>query len=155
MITLQAIIDKLRANQHRLGIELNPPAPEAAIQQLEQALGRPLPPDIAAFYRYCNGFECVQDFLFKINPIDWILEFSGQLAAQRFEVADYLISSDVWEVVLDPTDLARYRIINANHGMEAEVTLTDSLYAFISRYLDGEGYLDLYQWYEQVKQQLP
>ncbi|KAA9339271.1 hypothetical protein F0P96_01200 [Hymenobacter busanensis] len=113
-------------------------------------MGRPLPPDIAAFYRFCNGFE-TDDALFKLKSIDWILEFSSRLAEPRFELADYMVSSDVWEVVLHPTDVASYSIVNANHGSDIEVVLTTSLFDFISRYLDMEGHYDLYQWYEVEK----
>lgn len=154
MPTLDTVIEQLQANQQRLGIELNPPATEAKIRRLEQALGRVLPRDIAAFYRYCNGFE-TDDALFKLNSLDWILEFSSRMMELRFELADYMISSDVWEVVLDPTGPDAYRIVNANHGSDAEVTLTTSLWHFISRYLDGEDHTDLYTWYEEAKAARP
>jgi len=152
MKPIQLLLNLLLDKQDEFEIERRNPAGEGEIAAFEAALQLTLPADIRAFYKVCNGFETA-DFLFQILPLkqiqDDFLTYGMGTAGQRFGLAEYLIYSDTWEVVLDPASATGYYITNADHGSGAPVVLTDSILAFACRYLEGTGVFGergLYEW---------
>ncbi|MET4108640.1 hypothetical protein [Hymenobacter sp. UYP22] len=97
-----------------------------------------------------------------MSPADILEEIRHARGAHpdrlRFPIADYMIFSDTWDLLLDEQNPEVYYIVNNNHKTEEDVILTSSLPEFISRFLadgvwgqNGDG--GLYGWRETIKAQ--
>lgn len=149
--TLESVMYKLRNSPWHLDVKLNAPASKEDIDHLEQALNRKLPADFVNFYLQANGFETT-DYLFRVLPIAEIIDYHKELVTNEIYIADYMIYTDNWRIVLEDDDTENYRIVNDNHGAEETITLTNSLFEFLNRYVIGDGVLSdngLYTWREE------
>ncbi len=133
-----------------MGITLNPPPTDKELIRLKEAIKQELPKDIFHFYSYCNGIETL-DYLFRIIPIDEILQYKHEINGSSFYFAEYMIYSDVWTINIKTAE--EYTITNENHKTEEIVTLTNSIFDFIDRYARGGifGTDGLYDWYEEIR----
>lgn len=135
-----------------LGIAFNPPATKGALEELSKTINQKLPKDISDFYSLCNGFE-TEDNLFRIIPVEEILQYKGELEQSKFFFAEYLIYSDFWTIQVKSSE--EYFILNGDHRHEDEMILTTSVYEFLNRYLRGDGIFGdtgLYHWIKEVKE---
>ncbi|RYU81848.1 SMI1/KNR4 family protein [Hymenobacter persicinus] len=150
-----ALIQLLTANPAQTDISLYPAASAQLVSHFEAEMGLVLPADFKEFYSFCNGFESEED-VFRVIPLEEILERRSEHPKGQFYVAEYLIYGDMWKVELNEEQPGRYQI--SNHGSDAlTIVLTDSLAEFIGRFLQG-GVFDvagLYEWREEIKKQLP
>lgn len=148
----ELFINKLKEANPKLGIELNPPASDYEIENLEDILNSNLPSDLRKFYRITNGFE-TNDNLFRILPIEEVISHKGELPSNQIYFAEYMIYSDTWEVVIDPINTEEYKIINSNHKKDKEIILTNNLLDFLERYLENGIFGDhgLFSWYDDLK----
>jgi cell wall assembly regulator SMI1 len=156
LYSLQTVIETLAAKRAELGIAPAPPASAEAITAFEKAYQLTIPTDIKAFYQFCNGFE-TNDFLFRVLPLEEIVnelqEYDHGVVGSKFVFAEYMIYSDAWQILLTAKAVSGYQIINANHGTDKQVVLTDSIADFIIRYLIEGGVFGehgLLTWYEEV-----
>lgn len=156
MYTIQTVIETLAARKKEFTITLGLPASEASIMAFEKAYQLVIPPEIKAFYEFCNGFE-TYDFLFRVLSLEEIVneleEYGNGIIENRFVFAEYMVYSDMWEVSLTADTVSGYQITNANHGTANHVVLTDSIMDFIIRYLNEDGVFGergLLAWYEEV-----
>ncbi|MET4106119.1 SMI1/KNR4 family protein [Hymenobacter sp. UYP22] len=138
------VLSTLKANLNQTDITLYPGASEQLIQQFEQEMNLVLPTDFKVFYSFCNGFESEED-MFRMIPLEEILERKQEFEPRQFYIAEYLIYCDMWEVELT-TNPSIYRI-------HSGVTLTDSLVVFLNRFLQGGVFeaTGLYNWREEVR----
>ncbi|MBT9394635.1 SMI1/KNR4 family protein [Hymenobacter sp. NST-14] len=140
---IHELLSTLKANLNQTDITLYPGASEKLLLQFEREMQLTLPTDFREFYLFCNGFESAED-LFRMIPLEEILERKQEFTHHHFYIAEYMIYCDMWEVEL--TTQFVYRI---HHN----VTLTDSLVVFLNRFLQGGvfGNKGLYHWPEEVK----
>ncbi|TYZ13274.1 SMI1/KNR4 family protein [Hymenobacter lutimineralis] len=161
MFSLPALLQQIQDARKRLDVEFHLNETQSCIAEVEARLNRRLPEEIRAFYAQCPGFW-TNDGLFRVlSMADILVELEVPAATssntkRHFPVADYMIFSDVWEVVLDEGNSARYVIVNSNHHTEEPVVLTDSLYEFINKFLregvfEGEEVEGLYGWRKRLK----
>ncbi|MBC6698676.1 SMI1/KNR4 family protein [Hymenobacter puniceus] len=139
------LLMSLRANLSQTDITLYAGASEQLIYQFEREMNLILPADFKAFYLFCNGFES-EDDMFRMIPLEEILERKQELPSHQFYVAEYLIYCDMWEVELSDQMSGKYRIHNMN------ITLTDSIVEFLNRFLQG-GVFEaggLYDWRQEA-----
>lgn len=149
-MTIKEIISLIQQNKAEYGITLYPPASKSQLIEFEKQLCIKLPDDIAELYRFANGFESEED-MFRIIPLNEILDRSDKYDANTFYIAEYMVYCDMWEVVLDPVSNATYKI----QGNPNRTVLTDSFAEFLQRFLRGgvfeiEG---LYEWGNQIENQ--
>lgn len=139
------VLSTLKASLSQTDITPYPSASEPLIQQFEQEMNLVLPADFKTFYSFCNGFESEKD-MFRMIPLEEILEYQHELQPQQFYLAEVLIYSDTWEVELT-NQPSGYRIHNTG------ATLTDSLAVFLNRFLHGGVYQKhgLYNWREEAR----
>ncbi|MCR5888610.1 SMI1/KNR4 family protein [Hymenobacter sp. J193] len=158
MVSLPHLLQQIRDARERLDVCFHDES-QHHMAKVEAKLGRQLPEEIRAFYLQCPGFW-TNDCLFRVLSMSDILTEIERPAAPNtnlhFPIADYMIFSDVWEVVLDEENPARYVIVNSNHHTEESVVLTDSLYEFVNKFLEGgifggEEGEGLYGWRERLK----
>ncbi|WP_183577145.1 SMI1/KNR4 family protein [Mucilaginibacter sp. X5P1] len=146
MKTIQDIIEIIKENKTQLGITLYEPAYYSEIEDFERELNIKLPDDIKEFYRFCNGFETNQ-YIFRIIPLKEIIQYADELSKGEFYIAEYLIYSDHWKVMIMSDD-NRYKIIE---GSSANI-ITDSFAEFLDRFLKS-GLDGLCNWNEQIDKQ--
>ncbi|MBW3129398.1 SMI1/KNR4 family protein [Hymenobacter profundi] len=145
-MTIHGLLSTLKANLSQTDITLYPGASKQLIQQFEQEMSLTLPADFKAFYSFCNGFESAED-MFRIIPLEEILEQKREFEPQQFYVAEYLTYCDIWEVELT-SQSSGYQIHHMN------VALTDSLATFIDRFLRDGVYTKnggLLDWPDEVQ----
>lgn len=94
--------------------------------------------DFKDFYLSANGFE-TNDYLFRIIPIEEIIENKKDTPANELIFAEYLIYSDFWKIVLNADDLDSYEIITYDPDCGSNVAVTGSLFTFIETYLKNNG----------------
>ena len=125
---------------------LYPGASEQLIQQFEREMNFTLPADFKTFYAFCNGFESAED-MFRIIPLEEMLEYKDELPPKQFYLADYMIYSGTWEVEIGISVTDNYQIFDRG------VVLTNSLAVFINRFLQGGVFekQGLYSWEEEVR----
>ncbi|MBE9597987.1 SMI1/KNR4 family protein [Pedobacter sp. MC2016-24] len=146
MSAARPLIDKLNNSKPSLNIKLNPPAPFGEILRLEKLLKMELPSDFKEFYALANGFE-TDDHIFRIIPVAEIIDYQSELAPNEIYFAEYMIYSDTWNIVIDP-DSGSYDIVNKN-GAGNLITITNSIFEFIEKYLESDGIFSdsgLYSW---------
>lgn len=144
-MTIHELLSILKANLNQTDITLYPGASEQLIQYFEQEMNLVLPADFKTFYLFCNGFYSAKDE-FQMIALEEILDQKHELELQQFCLAEVLIYCDMWEVELT-NQPSGYRIHNLG------VTLTDSLAAFLNRFLQGGIYQEngLYTWREEAR----
>ena len=155
MISINDVIQKIAEHQNKFAIKLNPPASASVVSEFEKIFELTLPADLLDFYRFSNGFE-TSDLLFRIIPLEDIvqevLQCNNGLKGREFTFAEYMIYSDAWKIRLKHDGINGYEITNDNHKSAYAVVLTNSLFEFITRYLDGSGVFGergLNEWFEQ------
>ncbi len=154
MKTFERFFTEHKDKMKLLGISLNPPATPEDINKLEIAVGQKLPTEIRDFYAYCDGFD-TQDWMFNILSIEQILYYKFELEKLEFYFAEYMIYSDNWRIKLENS--TTFSIINGNHNEETQLVLANSIYEFLSMYLNSDGVLannGLYHWYEEKKESM-
>jgi hypothetical protein len=150
-MTINEVIREIRSRQEELQITLYPRVPESSIDNFEQELSIKLPSDVKTFYRFSNGMEAEAD-LFRIIPLDEILDGMRSSCADRFYIAEYMVYSDIWVMQVNPDDHNDYTIFNIDKDNE-QLSLTRSFAGFIQRWLKGGvfGAGGLYDWHKEVK----
>lgn len=147
-MTISDIIATLNERHVEDNITLFPPATVSQISHFEVVIGVPLPEDIRQFYSFSNGLDTM-DYLFRLLPLNEILEYGMGFGLYQFAFAEYMIYSDTWQIQLDFGDPTAYGIRN-----EAVASpLTRSLAAFLERFL-VKGLLrpgGIYDWHEEVE----
>lgn len=160
MKSILATLQQIQEERRERGFTIFDIAPQSALTDIEQELGRKLPIEIHAFYSQCGGFWDDEDLFRILSPVDILEEVRHARVAHpvrlRFPIADYMIFSDTWDLLLDKQDSEIYYIVNNNHKTEEDVVLTSSLTEFIDRFLAegvfGKGENDgLYGWREAIK----
>jgi hypothetical protein len=162
MDSILTTLQQIRNAQKRQGFTIFDSVPQTVLVEIERELGRKLPAEIHTFYSQCSGFWGDTDLFRVLSPADILEEIRCSRAVHlnqlRFPIADYMIFSDTWDLLLDEQNPEVYYIINDNHQTEEDVVLTSSLPEFISRFLadgvfgqDGNG--GLYGWREVIKAQ--
>jgi hypothetical protein len=137
MPNIANIIKRLRNNHDGLEIKLNPPACSAEIQQLEALIQQKLPHDISAFYQLTNGFE-TNDFIFRMLSIAEMIKYKHELPKNRLYLAEYLIYSETWDILLDTENTDKYNIVY-DLSSDDTIILTNSLFEFLTQYLSNGG----------------
>lgn len=139
---VEAIIEKHRAE----GITVYPAAKPTAILAFEARIGFPLPDDFRAFYEYCNGFCCEEDW-FIMTELEEITQFKHGMGDNCFIFSEYLTYCDGWG--LRRTDAGQYGIFNMSYP---EITMTHSLVTFLEYFLAGNVFDPggLYDWQEAL-----
>jgi SMI1 / KNR4 family (SUKH-1) len=135
MNRLDKIIEKLKIK----GFQLNLPASNDEIEQLEVVLNKKLPIEIKAFYQQTNGFDTL-DYLFRFIPIEEIIENKSETEDSTIlPIAEYMIYADTWDLVFDKKNSEKYKIVNSNHKSTESYIVSDTFYDFIELYLNGSG----------------
>jgi len=151
MLRVESIVHKLKNNNTNFSITLNAPASTAELNHLETLLHRELPKELRDFYLLANGLETL-DHLFRLLPIDEIIQYINELPDNQIYFAEFMIYSDSWKIVFDDADAQSYSIVNDDHGGEP-VSLTNSIFEFFERYLASDGIFGkdgLYEWREEI-----
>jgi SMI1 / KNR4 family (SUKH-1) len=145
------ILQQLSGNLSSYDITLYRPATDQDLEKFEGTLRCPLPDDMKALYRFCNGFESAED-IFRIIPLDEINISRPQPDQITFSFAEYMIYSDMWDININFSNSNDYWI--SNNG-EQYRRLTNSLPEFLKRFLDGGVFEKggLYKWHEEIDQQ--
>lgn len=121
-------------NLKKLGVKLNAPATISELITLEQVLNCKLPTELTTFYQYCNGFE-TDDHLFRVIPIQEIIEYKSELPDNTFHFAEYMIYSDQWLIKVYNSE--KYEILNDDHKSKELLGLNNSILKFLKAYLNG------------------
>jgi len=147
-MTISNIITTLATRQADESITLFLPATSTQISHFEAIIKAPLPEDIRQFYLFSNGLDTL-DWLFRLIPLDEILEQGLGNGPHQFAFAEYMIYSDTWQIQLDPGDPTTYWIRNEAVARP----LTRSLATFLERFLEKElfGPGGIYDWHEEVE----
>jgi hypothetical protein len=151
MNSINEIIAYLQSNAAKTGIMLNPGADAELIKQFEGIYNIKLPDDIRQFYEFSNGFESVDNHIFNLVTLENMIYDKEKYNEPHIWIAEYLIYSDTWELLIDPQDHNKYQIINSNHGDEG-ITLTHSIAKFLKHFIEG-GLFEkngLYDWYNEL-----
>ena len=157
MLAAESIVYRLKNNNTRFGITLNPPASTTELDHLETLLNRKLPIELRDFYLLANGFETL-DYMFRVLPIDEIIQYHHELPDNEIFFAEYMIYSDCWRIVFDDADTEKYSVINDDHGRGEVIVLTNSIFEFFERYLASDGALGkdgFYEWREEIMGETP
>lgn len=146
-MTISDIITALTTRQAGDDTTLFPPATDSQISHFEAAIKAPLPADIWQFYSFSNGLD-TRDYLFRLLPLDEILEQGLGFGPHQFVFAEYMIYSDTWQIQLDPGDPTVYWIRND----AVAHPLTPSLAAFLDRFLANGLFRPggIHDWHEEV-----
>jgi len=146
---LTDILHALRVNLSAYDITLYAPASASDFARFKRQFHFELPEEVKALYQFCNGFESAED-LFRIIPLDEIVEDQRSPGPNRFYFAEYMLYSDMWEVNVNPMDLNSYTISNTGDSVRL---LTHSIAEFLSRFLAGGvfGKGGLYDWHAEKK----
>ena len=132
-----------------MGISFNPSYSVKRLQKLENTLAHALPNDLKFLYIFCDGFE-IFDFLFRMLTIEEIIRDKHR--NDSFILAEYMLYSDAWILeVVGPND---YYITNSNHETEDTIRLTNFIFEFLNRYVNGGAVMGengLCNWYGELK----
>jgi len=147
-MSISDIFHQLSANLSSYDITLHRPATDRDLIDFEGKLKCPLPDDMKALYRFCNGFESAED-IFRIIPLEEITITRPQPDRNSLSFAEYMIYSDSWEIDFNQSSPNDYCI--SNNGTRFR-QLTNSLAEFLERFLAagvfGKG--GLYVWHDEV-----
>ena len=145
-MNIQHLLDSI-SQKHEGRIQLNPPASSHDFDLFQKHVGFRLPADFVEFYSICNGFSCVED-LFQMKPLSEMYEYPSDYESDWIHFSDYMINSDMWTLRI--LDEHRYEILN--WGLKGEIVLTNSLYGFLYRFLQGNVFEEggLYAWQDEV-----
>jgi hypothetical protein len=151
-LTIEDIIERIRGNQHGLGIMLYGPASMEELDKFEKSSGITLPDDLLKFYNFSDGFESNED-MFRIIPLD---EIAGNIKDRNinafsptdFHIAEYMTYCDMWTISINPADKNDYKIYNKAATV---ITLTDSFSTFLDTFLTGGVFDGLYSWREKLE----
>lgn len=150
-MSISDILHQLSENLSSYDITLYPSATDRDLTDFEGKLKCPLPDDMKALYRLCNGFESAED-MFRIIPLEEIGARLSEYKPNCFYFAEYMIYCDVWEIEISPPNPNEYWISNPGKAVRL---LTQSLAEFLGRFLAkgvfGDG--GLYTWHEEVDNQ--
>ncbi len=143
---MKELIEKIRQKNQHEGVNINSPATEQEIAKSESVLGFNLPVDFKIFYSICDGFDC-EDDIFNFLRISDITHDQSDYGADWFNIAEYMIYSDIWAVRIISTD--SYEIFN---GSYPQAILTTSLSEFLEHFASGHVFESngLYQWQEEL-----
>jgi hypothetical protein len=147
--SIEEVISKLQADRGILNITLFPPATQIELNNFEKCFNLKLPEDVKQLYQFANGFESKED-LFRIIPLQEIIERKKQFTPSVFFIAEYLQYSDMWEIAINKSILNDYTIASYSEGL----ILTKSISEFICHFLEG-GIFEkngIYDWQDQVKE---
>jgi len=152
-MTIHEAINLLKLYNGPLGLTLHAGASEELIKKVESTYNITLPDDFKTFYRFTDGFETVED-IFNMTPLADIAE-RYKSYDKHFEIAEYMIYCDMWELEVNPGDPNDYAIFNVD-GEKGKIILTKSLAEFIARFLEGGVFETggLYAWRDEIKAKL-
>jgi hypothetical protein len=147
IMSIKELITAIKQKHARSGIIVHAPAREAELREWEKRTGFSLPGDFRELYSSCNGFECTED-IFNLTPLREIEKYDLPNGKNGFELAEYMIRSDLW-YVRKKGDNSKYEISNS----QSDAVLTDSLQEFLERFLRGGVFETggLYDWQEEIK----
>lgn len=145
-MTIKEIVNAIERKHRADGIVLNPPNASYEIESFERTIGFVLPADFKEFYSICNGLECDED-IFRIMPLEEILEYERYRGKDWFDFAEYMIYSDAWALRRCANGV--YELCNTT---VTEIVLTSSLREFLQRFLTGGvfGNGGLYDWQKEL-----
>ena len=148
IMPISDILHQLSAHLSSYDITLYPPVNDQDLANFEGKLKSPLPDDMKALYRFCNGFESAED-IFRIIPLEEITIARPQPDRNRLSFAEYMIYSDTWEIDFNQSSPNDYSI--SNNGARFR-QLTNSFAEFLEVFLAagvfGKG--GLYAWHDDV-----
>jgi len=154
MTTITEIINHLKDNADKVGIKLHEGASPEKIKYVEDTYKITLPDDFKEFYGFSDGFESIDNLIFNLLTLDEMLynEHQYKYNNQNLAIAEYLIYSDEWVLLIDKTNSGSYQLLNGNHNSGYLLTLTTSFAEFLMRFIKG-GLFDsggLYDWYDDI-----
>lgn len=149
--TLSDVLQFIKNNAFKVGIQLNKPATNHEIETFEKQKTK-LPADFKMLYTFSNGFETDHD-QFRLIPLDEAAEDrlnkSYLISKRSFHFTEYMIYSDMWSVDVSHTNVNEYKIYNK---AETVVYLTNSLAEFLCVFINKGVYDGLYEWMERKEQ---
>ena len=143
--SIHDLLTFINENKNRLGFTLNKKASDAEIEQFEKNKIH-LPDDLKTFYKFCNGFE-TNEYLFRLIPLNEIIS-NGFKNKTSFDIAEYLIYSDVWTIDINQNNKNDYQIYNKADDI---VILTNSFTEFLVRFINRGLFEGLCYWREEIK----
>ncbi|WP_215225772.1 SMI1/KNR4 family protein [Echinicola shivajiensis] len=145
------VIRTLKEGNHNQVVTLKPAVSESDILSFEQRLNLRLPTELREFYRFSNGFE-TEELLFRILPLEEILEQKDEYEKDEFYIAEYLIYSDIWTLRVNKLT-GQLSIYNSDHSSRHWMFLTNSFSEFITRFLNYGLFEEhgLYDWVNEEK----
>ncbi|WP_121812552.1 SMI1/KNR4 family protein [Mucilaginibacter kameinonensis] len=134
------IINYLKYRLHETDITLYAGATDLEIYEFEISAGVKLPDDIRQFYQFTNGFMSDED-LFRIVPLNELIH------SNSLYIAEFLIYSDLWELIINPAANNCYEITCTDKDQNSLV-LTTSFFEFLQHFLIGGVFEKdgLYDW---------
>ncbi|QEM12671.1 SMI1/KNR4 family protein [Mucilaginibacter rubeus] len=134
------IINYLKNQLHETDITLYAGATDLEIYEFEISAGVKLPDDIRQFYQFTNGFMSDED-LFRIVPLNELIH------SNSLYIAEFLIYSDLWELIINPAENNYYEITCTDKDQN-KLVLTTSFFEFIQHFLIGGVFEKdgLYDW---------
>lgn len=150
-MTIKEVIAKIKAQEAEGRITLYDGAKDSMIDKVEEKIAVKLPDDVRTFYRFSNGMEAEED-IFRIIPLNEIMDQRTHGHENMFDIAEYMIYSDMWVMRVNPNDQNDYRIINFDKD-GTQLVLTSSFAEFLERWLEG-GVFDnggLYDWHDEIR----
>ena len=148
-ISIYQAINHLKANLDKRMIELNPPASDELIAEVESFFNITLPDDIKQFYKFANGFESDED-MFGIVPLNDMIENKKRWIDSDLYIAEWLIYGTTWSLETNQND---YHINSLDDGNEPHFILTKSFPEFLNRFING-GLFEkggMYDWNNEVR----
>ena len=139
------LIKKLKEKSIAKEIVLTSGATKEDIEKLEHQLDIKLPNDIKAFFLFTNGFDANDHYMFRVPPIDEIIDEWFHKNKNEFRIAEYLIYSEYWVIEFDSKESNQYSITNSSKSH----ILTNSFEIFIDRFLE-KGVNGLEDWAEEM-----
>ncbi|GAA4335822.1 hypothetical protein GCM10023149_44090 [Mucilaginibacter gynuensis] len=145
-MSISEIITYLKTHIGQTDITLYEAAPIELINKFETTFNVKLPDDIKEFYLFCNGFESDED-LFRIIPLDEMIEYKGRNDDHNIYIAEYLIYSNAWQLEVNDNS---YRISNIDQTW----ILTRNFAEFLDRFLKNGLFKPngLYDWSNEVSE---
>lgn len=145
-MTIQEVSKRFIEDQSNRSFKFNTPASDTLIEEVETILGNKLTDDLKYFYKNLNGIESDDNFIFRVIPLQEVKENLLNDSC-CYIVAEYLIYSDTWEILLDNDS---EKIVTYVYNTEKQTTTHKLLWPvsfseFLSIYLakDLEGLIDL------------
>ena len=149
--TLLDVLNYIKDNSFKIGIQLNKPATNVEIETFENRKVK-LSDDFKVLYKFSNGFETDHD-LFRLIPLDEVIENgldkSYLISNNSFHFTEYMIYSDMWSVDISDINVNEYKIYNKTDNV---VYLTNSLAEFLCVFINKGIYDGLYEWRERKQQ---